>query len=462
MSKLIAFILFTSVAVGSFSQTVKKDYYDYRKTQIMAEYQVNSVGEKHGWFKGYNQEGVLVYEYNYKNNLQDGVNKEYSVYGGRTLSQSETYKAGVLDGAAIYYAGTGSTKGRFVKAQGSYKNGEREGDWVLMESFDSYGFSDEVKKGAQYTKGTFRYEGGKIVYPDGEFKAYYYPSGKTYIIGSYLNGKMVGDHIQYNPDGTIKAQQHFSTAEETKIMEEKAKIEEEKAKIQRQIDKEKRAEALIFANKTLDSNKVEEAIKLYQNIGVNTEYLELFLVLKQKYEKGEIELGTTSIQYDDEGNIRTSNTMGSKLGSMLTNNYFRGVTPKEHEDYCLHYLEIKKLEKLEIENINKEVQVSFDAYINENVNEVKTTVRDPNTGEFITNKTYLKNKIIYTKSIIVLEGYIEVFKSASLVTMKKELGKKLIDSINTLNQIPESEWKDLSKQLKKIGDPEQIKAILKI
>ena len=195
---------------------------------------------------------------------------------------------------------------------------------------------------------------------------------------------------------------------------------------------------------------------------MNTEYLEYFLVLKQKYEKGEIELGTTSIQNDDDGNISSSSTMGSQLARRLTNNYLRGVTPKEHEDYCLHYLETKKLEKLEIENINKEVQVSFDAYINENVKEEKTTVRDPTTGQFITNKTYLKDKIIYTKSIIVLEGYIEVFKSATLVTMKKELGKKIIDSINTLNQIPESEWKDLNKQLKKIDDPEQIKSILKI
>ncbi|MEN9973920.1 MAG: hypothetical protein RIS20_2267 [Bacteroidota bacterium] len=463
MTKLIAFILFTSCAVGSYSQTVKKEYYDYYKTQIMAEYQVNSVGEKHGWFKGYNQEGIVVNEYNYKNNLWDGVNKEYSTYtGSRTLSQSETYKAGVLNGPAIYYAGDGSNKGRFVKAQGSHKDGERDGPWVLMESFDSYGWPDDIKKAAQFTKGTYNYKSGKIVYPDGESYAYFFPSGKIHITYNYFNGKMVGDQIMYNPDGTIKEKQHYASAEEVRIMEEEAKIKEEKAQIQRQIEKEQREVALIFANKTLDSNQVEKAIKLYQNIGVNTEYLELFLVLKQKYEKGEIELGTTSIQYDDEGNIYTSTAMGSQLVGKLTNNYFRSITPKEHENYCLHFIEIKNLEKLEIEKINKEVQASFNSYINENVKEVKTSVVDPTTGQFITNKTYLKDKIIYTKSIIVLEGYMEVFKSATLLTMKKELGKKLIDSINTLNQIPESEWKDLSKQLKKIDDPEQIKSILKI
>lgn len=442
------------------SQSIKKDYYDYRKTQIMAEYQVNSVGEKHGWFKGYNQEGVLVYEYNYKNNLQDGLNKEYTVYGVRTLSQSETYKAGVLNGAAIYYAGTGSTKGRFIKAQGSYKNGEREGDWVLMETFDSYGYSDEVKKGAQFTKGTFRYIGGEIVYPDGVFKAHYYPSGKTYIIGSYFNGKPTGDHVWYNPDGTVSHQRHFDTAEEIKLKEEKGKIEAEEAKIRRQLEKEKRDKALIIANNTLDSNKVEKAIELYKNTGVNTEYLEFFLVLKQKYENGIIELGTTSITYDKHGDI--DNTMGTQLVRQLSNNYLRQNTLKTHEDYCLRYIEIKKLEILEIEKVNKEVQDSFKSYINGNVKEVKTTLRDATTGEIITNKTYLKNKIIYAKSMIVFEGYMELFNDTKSVIKKQETGKRLINSINALNQIPESDWKDLSKQLKKIDDPEQIKTILKI
>lgn len=460
MSKLIAFILFVSTAIGSYSQTVKKEYYDYYKTQKMAEYQVNSAGEKHGWFKGYNQEGVIVYEYNYKNNLWDGVNKEYSTYtGSRTLSQSETYKAGVLNGPAIYYAGDGSNKGRFVKAQGSHKDGERDGAWALMESFDSYGWPDDIKKAAQFTKGTYNYKSGKIVYPDGEFKAYYHPSGKTYIIGNYLNGKMVGDQIWYNPDGTIKSEKRFPTAEEVKIMEEKAKIEEEEAKIKRQIEKEKRDKVLIVANNTLDSNKVEEAIELYQSIAVNTEYLEFFLVLKKKYEIGEIELGTTSITYDKNGSI--DNTMGTQLVRNLAG-WLRQNTLKTHEDYCLSYVKNKEQEILEIEKINKEVLISFNTYINENIKLVKTTSLNPVTGELITNKTYLKNKIIYTKSMIVLELDFEAFKKATSVTMKQELGKKLIDSINTLNQIPESEWKDLGKQLKKIDDLEQIKSILKI
>ena len=37
-----------------------------------------------------------------------------------------------------------------------------------------------------------------------------------------------------------------------------------------------------------------------------------------------------------------------------------------------------------------------------------------------------------------------------------------VNTIEKLNLLPENEWKDLNKQLKKVDDPEQIKAILKI
>ena len=42
------------------------------------------------------------------------------------------------------------------------------------------------------------------------------------------------------------------------------------------------------------------------------------------------------------------------------------------------------------------------------------------------------------------------------------IAKTIIDSINILNKKPESEWKELNKQIKKVDDPEQIRTILKI
>lgn len=457
MMKLYTLIFAVMCAFGVYSQTVKKEYYDYKKTQIMAQYQVNSVGEKHGWFKGYDRDGVLIYEYNYSNGLWNGINKEYSVYGGRKLAQTETYKDGVLNGPAVYYF-----DGTLVKEKGSYKDGKMHGEWIVMQPFDSYGFSDELKKGSKYVKKSYFYDMGEKTYPDGEMKAYFYPSNKVYSIEYYENGRYSGNQVWYNPDGTVKAEQYYTTAEELKVIEEKARIEEEKAKIQRQIEKEKRDKAIIFANATLDSNQVEKAIKLYQDIGVNTEYLEFFLVLKKKYEDGEIDLGTTTRINGSDGNEVNRLSMGSQLVRQLTNWNLRQNTLKKHEDYCLHYIEIKELEIIEIERINKEVLDSYNSYINENVKEVTTTSRDPATGKYIVSKTYLKNKIIYTKSMIVLEAYMGEFTTATSLVIKQELGKKVIDSINALNQIPESEWKDLKKQLKKIDNPEQIKAILKI
>lgn len=455
MKQLFIILLLSIITFNIGAQTVKKEYYDpYYKTKIMAQYQVNSVGEKDGWFKGYDRQGVLVYEYNYKDNLFSGLNKEYVTYSGsRTLAQSETYKEGGLSGPAIYYA-----KGNRVMSKGSYLNNEKQGKWSYENPFDSYGYNEADKKGAKFLRFDKYYENGKEVFPDGGMKIYYSPSGKVHTDGYYLNGKESGDWTWYNPDGTIKAKKHYATPEEIKVMEENAKIEEEKARIKRQIKKEEREQAITLANNTLDSNKVEKAIELYEKLGIDTRYLNLFLVLKKKYENGEIDLGTTSLTYggtfNDETNVYS---MGSQL--IRSGNKF---TMKVHEDYCLKYIENKELEILAIEKINKEVQASFDLYFNENVKLVKTTSLDAATGKIIMHKTYLKNRIIYTKSMIVLEAYIEAFNTAVSVAMKQELGKKVIDSINTLNQIPESDWKDLKKQLKKIDDPEEIKSILKI
>lgn len=477
MTKLIAFILFTSCAVGSYSQTVKKEYYDYYKTQIMAEYQVNSVGEKHGWFKGYNQEGIVVNEFNYKNNLWDGVNKEYSTYtGSRTLSQSETYKAGVLNGPAVYYAGDGSNKGRFVKAQGSHKDGERDGDWVLMESFDSYGWPDDIKKAAQFTKGTYNYKSGKIVCPDGQSKTYYYPSGKVESEIYFSGGLKSGEWKYYFPDGSLRGTEKYNELGKPNFLmyyypngklkskddwtsgkhvhegyKENGDLDDVTFMLKQQKEQEERSNAIIKAYKLLGAEQYEVAIKSYNDLGVNTEYLEYFLQLKKEFENKQI----------NHTNFR----------SQLKTKYWdleekKGIlTLKSHEEYCLAYVEKIKIEEERIleetNKLNKELQSSLNGYKDLNIVETKTPNIDAAKPPIITN-SYLKSKIIYNKSMIVVDSYAAEFNQEKDLEKKRVILKKINDAIVVLNSIPESEWKDLSKQLKKIDDPEQIKSILKI
>ena len=459
------------------SQSIKKDYYDYRKTQIMAEYHVNSVGEKHGWFKGYDQQGVLVYEYNYKSNLQDGVNKEYTTYtGNRKLAQSETYKAGNLDGPAIYYAENKGGGGSRIMSQGSYSHGEKQGKWTYTNPFDAYGMPEEWKSKAQYIQFEKYYEMGKEVYPNSEIISYYLPSKQPSTIVSYKDGKETGETKGFFPDGSIASIRKFD--ENGKRIIEKAYHPNGKLKAssdwssgklvyegydengnpdktmqynQQEIEKENAQVAISKANSLLNSDKVLDAIKSYQELGYNTLYLESFLDLDKEYKNGTINL--------------------DKMRSQLKTTYWdliekRGIqTLKAHESYCLNYIERMKVDEknteLKKDSINKEVQMIINSYKDLNVKQVQTMMVDAN-GKPIMKDTYLKSKDIYLKSMVVIDSYIVAYNSEKSLEGKKNVSQKIKETCSTLNQIPESEWKDLSKELKKIDDPEQIKTILKI
>jgi antitoxin component YwqK of YwqJK toxin-antitoxin module len=201
------FILLISY-FNSNCQTVKKEYYDYAKTRIMAEYQVNSSGEKHGWFKRYDQQGVLVMEFNYKNNMYDGVCKEYTtIYVKRTMMKSETYKQGVLNGPAKYYGGD---TGELLVRQGSYKNDTRDGKWITLNAYKNYNLSDEEKKGSEYFKTEDEYDNGTVIIPDGLYKTYFYPSGKLHSEQEFKDAKRAGLCKWYFPNGSIEREDLFS------------------------------------------------------------------------------------------------------------------------------------------------------------------------------------------------------------------------------------------------------------
>lgn len=106
MVKYLILLIFSSLSISVFSQKVVKEFYDpWTKTKLMAEYQVNTSGEKHGWFKGYDQQGVLILENNYKNNLYNGLNKEFTtVYGKRVIASEKNYLNGLLHGEYKEYA----------------------------------------------------------------------------------------------------------------------------------------------------------------------------------------------------------------------------------------------------------------------------------------------------------------------------------------------------------------------
>ena len=173
-------------------------WYDYGKIHPHLDYYVNSVGQKNGPYREYDENGVVVKEYNFLNGGENGVCIDYEAgeHNKRLLKSKVTYSNGVLNGLAIYYDEQG-----MPKQQGNYINDKKEGKWWtivpiqetdmpnLPEGFKFYKVEKNVKSG---------------IVQDGPFKAYYYPSGKLYSEGFTKNGESTNGVTIYFPDGKLK------------------------------------------------------------------------------------------------------------------------------------------------------------------------------------------------------------------------------------------------------------------
>jgi antitoxin component YwqK of YwqJK toxin-antitoxin module len=463
--KQLLTILFLSILIFNVSaQSIKKEYYDpYYKTKTMAKYQVNSVGEKHGWFKGYDQQGVLVYEYNYSNGLWNGINKEYSVYGGRKLAQTETYKDGVLNGPAVYYF-----DGVLVKEDGSYKDGKMHGEWIVMQPFDSYGFSDEIKKGSKYVKKTYFYEMGEKTYPDGEIKAYFHPSNKVYSVENYENGKYSGNQVWYNPDGAIKAEQYYATAGDIAAKKQKELNVVDSALISFDKRDFEKAEQLFKSISYWDYSKAMGYLALAKNLFNQKKYKDVMTNIHLAYSKMD---DSRIIDYHNEVYVfyiedldkiitKYSDSLDPESIILELKNQDNMVSDKDLARYDL-IIESTNNSIQEITDMEKSVSLNDENYTKRNVVQKATILVDEN-GKPVMKDSYPIGEFLYLKSRVVIDQYKADFLNENDFKKKLQLGVKFNSALEVLNEIPESEWKGLNKQLKKIDDPEQIKSILKI
>ena len=470
MKKLIAILIISLLTLNLYSQTVKKEYYDYRQTQIMAQYQVNSVGEKHGWFKGYDQQGVVVYEFNYKNNLFNGINKEYSTSNGsRQLTKSETYKDGVLNGPAIYYSGFG-----VIVNQGNYIDGKENGKWLVLKLFSIYNnslyysLSKEDQQKYTYVGGYYNYVEGQVVYPDGESKFYYYPSEKIYAIENYQGGKKSGDCIYYKPDGSILGEQHFDTAEDIE-----AKKKNELEIIDSALTALKKHEFDVAAsyfekiNSTTDvdiMNKLSKAKKLQKEKNYYYSLVEIKNALKgiqnpiisdyynEVYNLLVLELNDEIEKFAKNLDVEGMKNLLKSYSNVLTNDN------KTKYELLISKTQVEFQEAIAIETKGF---LLYDNYIKGNVVQKQTLFVDAD-GKPIMKDDYPRGEFLYLKSKLIIDKYRMNFLQELENKKRNELGDKFIETIEKLNLLPENEWKDLNKQLKKVDDPEQIKAILKI
>ncbi len=501
MKKIITIIIISLLTLSMYSQTVKKEYYDYRQTQIMAQYQVNSVGEKHGWFKGYDKQGVLIAEYNFKNNLWEGLNKEYSTWSGsRQLTKSETYKAGVLNGPAIYYM-----EGTVVEGKGNYINGEKDGKWYRIYSYsydDIKRFHEIDGKLKDFVSSEDIYSMGKVVNPEnGEVKEYFYPSKKLRSIVNYKESYKFGKNIWYYPTGAIETEELFEekghlvysktyyingNLKESRTLVNNVEVFEayykdgsptratenillEKQKYEAQVvKKQKYDEALIeFKNKNYS-----KAYDLYKEAGSKKEadamwylnsakdYFEkleynstLFQIGKAILENPAIEKESIIIEFKEE--------VYTKYLPEL-NDVFIKLAKTYDVDLMYKWLVsikpvLKDVDYLRYEKLTNDTKLRFDHLITLD-NEVDTFFANFNKMD-----VYSKNKLeLISKSKKIIVDYINVFRLEKEYEVAIIKGKKVVDSISIILGYDEDKCKQLKKELKDIDNPEQIKAILKI
>ena len=461
---------------------------------LMAQYQVNSVGEKHGWFKGYDREGVLVMENNYRNNLWHGVCKEYTTsWGKRQLSKSETYKDGDLNGSAKYY-----TNGLVTKS-GNYVDGERDGKWVIYLPFKNYGLDESIRDSYEYVVINKYYDKGREYFPDGKYIEKYYPAGKIRSEQEYANGRKVGIHRYYYPNGQLSNETKYDN--DGKMVYSNTLYENGKTleyngtrdgkEVFEQYDKEGNP-TLAMRNWSTSKNSLKDAMSAFENREF-AEAAKLFRKVPNEDDARIMDDLANAQNYIAQGEFGGAvfeiNKAKKKATNPIIEEFYEEIYPLYlqwltviFEDYASKN-QIEKMEKqlknqmavLQTEDVpsfqklidqakaDQEFYSSIETMLEEfnksNV-EMKESFFVDENGKQIMNESFVKGKFLYPKSRLVIDPVIESYNGETDRDKKRAFANSIVTMINVVNAIPESDWKSLNKSLKKVDDPNEIKTII--
>lgn len=452
-TKINLMYVFVMLACSVFGQTVKKEFYDFQKTKLMAEYQVNAAGEKNGWFKGYDQKGVIVYEYNYKSNQFNGLNKEYTtVNGKREIMKSETYKDGTLDGPATYYGENG-----LVLKQGNYKNGNRDGKWLMLDPYNNYNIKNKDElKGCEFVKSEVTYANGEPTM-EGKVTVTYYPSGKIRSEQEYSQGKKVGEHKWYYPNGKPEGYYKYDGTTEKYLIKKTyytngqlwedfnwtgAKpvlldyYEDGSPGIlsKQNMEAQKEINAANRADSAFNASNFELGLSICKEFKIDAEALSNLCTLEKSFNSGN----------------KNASDAKYRLSDIEKSRAYRDASELQKK------LATKKIEILK----NKITEViQLDENIKNKWKDFTSAYAVPiNNGSAL---SYPKGEHIYIKSRLVIDELFGEYNKAVTPDDKLKTGNAIITSLDKMIAHSTSDQcKDLNKQLKKVEDKAQVKTIL--
>ncbi|MEM1453226.1 MAG: hypothetical protein AAGI22_29255 [Planctomycetota bacterium] len=161
-------------------------------------------GERHGKFRRYNAEGLLITLEHFRAGRKDGPSLDYI---GDLLHEEGSYADGKRTGSWKSYHPNGA-----LETQGSFVNGLQVGEWVEYHDNGQRksigGFENGVATGEWrgfHRQGERRYVSTyRNGQPNGPYVEWY-PSGDKKSEGAYLNGQYDGPWTFWQRDGRVDA-----------------------------------------------------------------------------------------------------------------------------------------------------------------------------------------------------------------------------------------------------------------
>ena len=129
-----------SLSVQAQKPFIKRTYYDYQGRQLHEEYQyiktANQLVVKHGYYKEYDENGVIQKKYFFVKGLENGVCTDYGDFGDGKGPQPfivTTYKMGVRHGYTAQWRSDDNNPRHFKSHEGHFYNDRTDGRRVNYE-----------------------------------------------------------------------------------------------------------------------------------------------------------------------------------------------------------------------------------------------------------------------------------------------------------------------------------------
>ena len=481
------------------AQKLMTTYYDWGKQHISSQYYVNDAGVKNGAYKEYNEQGVVVKDYNYANGVENGPCSEYFFAGPtRYLRSTLTYKDGEFNGPAVYYFPDGG-----VQQKGNFVKGKREGSWVEATAINDPDL-DNLPSDCQYFKYTVEYKDDKRV--DGYVKANYYPSGRPYGEFYVKDGERLNnDETIYYPDGKLLRRNKEDdaklniTTQESYYKNGKLKSYKEFGAVWKYTSRHYPIAQIIYESRSMDGTLL--------TLETSKDWI---IISSEGTPSWEMENGP----FNDGWANSNTNYNSEKQKIKIYQDKVKQILAKE-PNYWLHladslsslnnidaasellyltwvayptdkgvrkkYDQVRSIEeekekraqasndsinKLSVEQSNLMTRQSND--LNElyskftNTFAVKKVVpflMDQN-GKPLTKQSYPKGESLYMKADEIIKHMFEDYNAAADFSVKNERSKNLINLLNKLISLPEKDAKELDKKVKTMTNLEEVKKLL--